>query len=184
MGEAAMRDGIKREIQGVNRHAGGATLTKVARETALAHVFAVWQRELNIQVKSLASVKTGHVAAYVRYALDSGKSLRSIQNDLTHLRMGLRAVHRDEFASSKALSNAALGVGGACRDGSHRALSVAQYEAVLGLARSRDAGFAACVTLQRELGLRSREAVLSVPSLRRWEQALLRGKRVRVIHGT
>lgn len=179
-----MSKGTKREIERINLHAGGATLTKVARATALAHVFEVWQRDLNLQVKTLETVKTAHIAAYARHAIEAGKSLRSIQNDLAHVRAGLRAVGRPQFADSPALSNKALGVSGASRNGTHRALSLEQYAQAHQEAQSLDAGFAAALALQRELGLRAREAVQSVESLARWEKALERGERVRVIHGT
>jgi hypothetical protein len=179
-----MNRSIQREIQSITKQAGGATLTKVARATALAHVFDVWRNALNLQVKSLSTVKTAHIAAYARHAIEAGKSLRSIQNDLAHVRAGLRALGREQFAASPTLSNAAMGVSGASRDGTHRALSQEQYAQALSAAQAHDAGFAALVQLQRELGLRAREAVQSIESLKRWEKALERGERVRVLHGT
>jgi hypothetical protein len=63
-------------------------------------------------------------------------------------------------------------------------LSLEQYAQALQAAQELDAGFASALALQRELGLRAREAVQSIESLARWEKALERGERVRVIHGT
>ena len=45
-------------------------------------------------------------------------------------------------------------------------------------------GFAAAVALQRELGLRAREAIQCADSLKSWERSLQRGDRVHVLHGT
>ncbi len=175
---------IQREIETINRHAGGSTLTKIARATALAQAFDLWRHALNLQVKSLAKVKVAHVVGLVRHQLDAGKSRRSLQNDLAHLRTGLRCLGREQFAAAEMLGNRALGVSGASRDGTHRALSQAHYEQVLGVARLRDPGLSAALQLQRVLGLRAREAVQSVASLKQWERALASGQPVRVIHGT
>jgi site-specific recombinase XerD len=175
---------IDQEIETINAHAGGSTLTKVARATALGHVFDVWRQELNLQVTSLALVKTAHIAAYVKHELEAGKSLRSIQNEMSHVRTGLKHLGREQFAKSDPLSNRAMGLAGASRDGTHRALTPEQYDQVLSAARDRDAGFSICVEMQRELGLRAREAVQSVASLKAWEKALAKGQDIKVIHGT
>lgn len=179
-----MSSRIDQEIEKVNSHAGGSTLTKVARATALGHVFDVWRNELNLQVTSLAAAKTAHVAAYVRHELEAGKSLRTLQNKMSYLRAGLKAMGRDQFAQSDQMSNRAMGLSGASRDGTHRALTQEQYVQVLSAARERDAGFAVCVEMQREFGLRAREAVQSVNSLKAWERALEKGQDIKVAHGT
>lgn len=177
--------GIKREIEYVNRVTGGSTFTLVARDTALRHTFDVWRRELNLQIRSFRDLKTSQVEAFVRHEQEAGKSIRSIQNDLAHLRSALRAFGREQFANSTQMSNKALGVSGASRDGTHRPLTGDQYQQALEAARERDAGFAAALQLQRELGLRAQEAIRSVESLTRWEKAIERGDpRVHVIHGT
>ncbi|MFA7270803.1 MAG: integrase domain-containing protein [Sterolibacterium sp.] len=175
---------IQKEIELINRHTGGATLTVIARATALMHTFNVWRNDLNLQIKSLVSVKTSQIAAYVKHEQDAGKSIRSIQNDLAHIRAGLRAVGREQFAKSAQISNKSLGASGASRDGTHKALTAEQYLKALADARERNSGVAAAMELQRELGLRAREAVQSVQSLERWEKSLLRGESIRVIHGT
>lgn len=175
---------IQREIETINRHAGGSTLTKLARATSLGQAFHLWRHELNLQVRSLVNVKSAHIAALVRHQLDAGKMKRSIQNDLAHLRTGLRCLGRDQFAASPLLSNKALGVSGASRNGTHRALNEQHYARALDAARQRDPGLAAALQLQRCLGLRAREAVQSVASLKQWAKALEAGRPVHVIHGT
>ncbi|GAA0347917.1 hypothetical protein GCM10009131_29050 [Morganella psychrotolerans] len=83
------------------------------------------------------------------------------------------------------LSNKALGLAGASRDGTKIAISAECYRAAVSCAEKQDSGVAAALQLARCFGLRTEEAVQSVKSLKTWQQALLRGEaRVRVVFGT
>lgn len=173
-----------KKVREATRKAGGATLTKANRSAGLNKFFTVMQTVLNIQVNSFETLKTSQVRAYVDHLKKGGLSGRSIQNQLAHLRQALRAANRDHFASSEPMSNKAMGVSGASRDGTHQALSEVQYRAVLAATKADKPGASACMELQRELGLRAREAIQSCESLRSWEKALLAGTPCQVIHGT
>jgi site-specific recombinase XerD len=160
----------------------GSTLTKVAREHALKHlVSSLRQASMNVK---LAHITSRHIERYVSMQKDAGVSDRTLQNRMAHIRGELRSIGREKLADSERLSSSALGISGASRDGTHRALSQAQYGQALELARAMHPGFAACLELQHELGLRMREAIQCGPSLKGWERSLMRGEMVRVVHGT
>lgn len=171
-------------VREATRNAGGSTLTKDNRSAALNKFFDVMQKRLNIQVKSFSTLKTSQVQAYVDYLKQEGLKTRSIQNVLAHIRQALGAVNRGHFAGSEPMSNRALGASGASRDGTHRALTGLQYQAVVAATRATNPGAASCMELQRELGLREREAIQSVPSLNAWLKALKAGLPSQVLHGT
>ena len=173
-----------KEVRYATRIAGGSTLTKDGRSTALEKFFRVMNKELNLQVKSFTTLKASQVKTYINHQSESGNTHRSIQNQLGHIRQALRAANRGHFADSGPMSNKAMGVAGATRDGTHRPLTQLQYQAVLAAKRATNPGAACCMELQRELGLRAREAIQSPPSLKAWAQALKNRMPGEIIHGT
>jgi site-specific recombinase XerC len=173
-----------KEVRDATRTAGGATLTKINRSAGLNKFFTVMQTVLNVQVNSFKKLKASQVKIYVDYLKKEGLTDRSIQNQLAHIRQALRSENRDHFASSDLMSNKAMGVSGASRDGTHQALMQVQYRAVLAATKADKPGAAACMQLQRELGLRARESIQSCESLRSWEKALLAVTPCQIIHGT
>ena len=174
-----------KKVREATRKAGGATLTKDNRSAALNKFFAVMQSQpINMQVKSFDTLKTKQVQRYVDYLKEKGLTTRSIHNNLGHIRQALRTVGRGHFADSEPMSNEALGVSGASRDGTHRALTSKQYQAVLAATRATNPGAACCMELQRELGLREREAIQCVESLKSWLKALKSGLPSQILHGT
>lgn len=164
------------------KNQSGATLTKVAREHTLSHL-SQSLRQVGMAAP-LKHVAAKHIERYISIQKEAGVSDRTLQNRMAHIRSELRAIGRDKLADSERLSTKNLGIGGASRDGTHRALTEEQYARALEQAQSLSSGFAACLELQRELGLRMREAIQSADSLKSWERALERGDRVRVLHGT
>lgn len=179
-----MSKGTIKIVREATRKAGGSTLTKDNRSAALNKFFQVMQKQLNIQVKTFSTLKASQVQKYVDYLKQEGLKTRSIQNVLAHIRQALVSVNRGHFANSEPMSNKALGVSGASRDGTHRALTPIQYRAVLAATRAINPGAACCMELQRELGLRERESIQSVPSLKAWLKALRAGLPSQVLHGT
>lgn len=164
------------------RNQTGSTLTKVAREHSLKHL-AQSLRQAGMNAR-LENITARHIERYIALQRDAGVSDRTMQNRMAHIRTELSAIGRAKLAQSERLSSAALGISGANRDGTHQALSQAQYAQAIERAQGLQAGFAAALELQRELGLRAREAIQCAPSLRSWERALERGDRVHVLHGT
>ena len=83
------------------------------------------------------------------------------------------------------LTNKALGVSGASRNGTRRAITPEHYQQVMEKARTQDAGLAAVLEIARLMGLRSQEAVQSSQSLKTWLKAISRGEtRLKVVFGT
>jgi hypothetical protein len=170
-------------IKNLSAKMGGATLTKVARSHTLAHLQSALKAAGRANFK-LEELKAKDVQLYMQSQLGAGLSKRTLQNQAASLRTALRAIGRSGLANSEQLSSKALGISGAVRSGSHRALSEDEYLKALEAARSLHSGFAACLQLQRELGLRQREAIQSVDSLLSWQRAIERGDSVRICHGT
>lgn len=173
-----------KNVRTATRKSGGSTLTKGGRSSALEKFFREMSRVLNVQVTSFEKLKASQVKTYVNHLKASGAKDRSIQNQLSHLRQGLKSVGREHYADGALMSTKEMGVAGASRDGTHRPLTKLQCRAVLAAARACNPGAASCMTLQREFGLRSREAIQSVPSLKTWLKALKTGLPSQVLHGT
>jgi hypothetical protein len=173
----------KSEISKVSGKMGGSTLTKEARNHSLEHLNKTLNAD-NFSVPSLSVLKAKHVERYIEIQKEKGVSDRTLQNRMTHIRTTLKEIGRHQLADHDRLSSKGLGIDGANRDGTHRALEPDAYAAVLAAAQARSVGFGACIALQRELGLRARESVQSVASLKSWKQAIERGHAVRVQHGT
>ncbi|EGQ63891.1 DNA-binding prophage protein, partial [Acidithiobacillus sp. GGI-221] len=112
---------------------------------------------------------------------------RTLQNTMAALRTVLTAAVRGPFAEHRDLSNAALGLSGASRDGTHKAVGDADYQQALEQVLRMDAsgGIAAVMALQRRLGLRALEALCPrKDTLSRWEREILEGEAIHVIEGT
>lgn len=171
-------------VRGATRKAGGATLTKDGRSSSLNKFFREMSKVLNVQIKSFETLKASQVKKYLDHLKENGITDRSNQNQLTHIRRALTSVGRGHYAESKLMSTKAMGIAGASRDGTHRPLTKLQYKAVLAATRASRPGAACCMELQRELGLRAREAIQSVPSLKIWLKALKSGLQSQVLHGT
>lgn len=179
MSKNTVKDEIRVAVQ-----SGGSTLTKSAREAALNAFHEVMKNDLNIQIKSFKTIKTAQIQAYVNHLKEQNLSIRSIQNNLAHIRSALKAAGRADFAEREQNSNAALGASGASRDGTHKALTTERFSQAHAQMTESNRGAAAALQLQKELGLRAREAVQCVKSLKSWEKALEAGKPVNVLHGT
>lgn len=168
-------------IHHTNRDSGGSTLTKVARSAHLKKTVEDLTKVLNIQIKGFDTLKTKQVQALVDHWRVEGTSPRSIQNRLSSIRSALRQAGRGEFAGSAQLSNKALGVSGASRDGTHRPPDQARLEERLNALPRRAR---VLVDLQLALGLRAREAVQAASSLATWAKQAQKGYPIGVVHGT
>ncbi|WP_201796146.1 integrase domain-containing protein, partial [Escherichia coli] len=131
--------------------------------------FSEHLRALNIQIQRLEQ--------------DIG--LRTLQNDMAALQAVLRQAGRRQVVEHPRLTNKALGVSGASRNGTRRAITPEHYQQVMEKARAEDAGLAAALEIARLMGLRSQEAVQSSLSLKTWLKAIERGEnRLKVVFGT
>jgi hypothetical protein len=173
----------QKDIDSLNRKIGGSQSIKTGRAYAINHVFQTL-RDLNKHVASLNDIKAKHVQDYVKSQLVKEVSPRTLQNRISAVRVMLTATGRGDLARSEYLSCKTLGISGASRAGTHRVLATDAYGVVLAKAQARDPVFAALVVMQRELGLRAREAVRCGKSLESWQRSLERGMPVKVVFGT
>lgn len=168
------------------RQAGGSFKT-VADRMRIASRIAQSMLNLNIQIRDVNHIKIRHIEIYIQSRLAENLSKRTLQNEMSAIRAIFAVAGRTKLADPHhpQLSNAALGLSGASREGTKTAISDARYQAVLAAVKSKDEGVAAAIQLARYLGLRTEEAVQSVKSLRTWQRELLCGKdQVRVVFGT
>lgn len=171
----------KREISQINKNAGGSTLTRRGRESALMKIADDLRGRLNVQVKSFDQLKISHIEALAGSWRGSGLSVRTCQNNMAHLRTALREVGREKFAADHRISNEALGIDKGSRAGTHRA--PARDDAIKRIEGMKD-GHREAARLQLELGLRAREAIQSYQSLQSWSRELENTGRITVTAGT
>lgn len=171
----------RREIAQINKNAGGSTLTRRGRESALMKIADDLRGRLNVQVKSFDQLKISHIEALAASWRGSGLSVRTCQNNMAHLRTALREVGREKFSADPRISNEALRIDKGSRAGTHRA--PARDDAIRRIESMKD-GHREAARLQLELGLRAREAIQSYKSLPSWGRELEKTGRITVTAGT
>lgn len=139
----------------------------------------------NVQIRRVEQLKARHIESYIRERLAQGITKRSLQNEMAAVRCILEQAGRAKLADGDRINNRSLGLSGASRSGTKRAITPEHYLHVLETARARDPGLATALELARLVGLRSQEAVQSAQSLKTWKQSLERGEsRLTVVFGT
>ncbi len=168
------------------RQAAGKTGSHLTRETREKHLskFAEQCWKAGYQVNSVEQIKDKHVRGYVEARLADGASKRTVQNELANIRKALRGAGRGQYADGAEISNKALGISGASRIGTKTAMPDADLAQFKDAAARLEPGVAACLALQRELGLREKEAIMSVASLKAWARQIAVSGAVNVLHGT
>ena len=133
----------------------------------------------------MEQIKVRHIECYIQARLAQEIGKRTLQNEMASLRGVLQQAGCKQVAEHERLTNKALGLAGASRNGTNRAITPEYYSRVLEAVRDKDAGLAVTLVLTRLMGLRSQEAVQCCQSLKTWKQALERGEtRLTVVFGT
>ncbi len=172
------------EMKALAKKAGGSFKT-VDDRIHIVQRFSRHLRSLNIQIQRVEQIKVRHIECYVQARLAQEIGKRTLQNEMAALRGVLQQAGRRQVAEHERLTNKALGLAGASRNGTNRAITPEYYQQVLEAARDKDAGLAVTLELARLMGLRSQEAVQCCQSLKTWKQALERGEtRLTVVFGT
>lgn len=175
---------LKAQLKKTAEHAHGAGQTRYARKSKVSLLDAYFKKN-NIQITRIDQIKARHIEAYIQERLAQGISKRTLQNDMAAIRQTLRVAGRDKLAGSDRISNKALGLSGASREGTRVAISDAQYQQIYALALQKNQGLAAAIGLARTLGLRSEEAVQSCQSLNTWKDAIEKGEaKLKIVFGT
>lgn len=170
---------MKKEIGRIVKTGSKGTLTKIGQASCLSRVSKVLKHDLNIQIRSFEFLKITHVEQLIQH-FKSSQCSRSLQNTMAHIRSALRGVDRETFAADPRISNKSLGINGASRDGTHRAISLKKIEERIS---KQEPGAAATSRLQLTIGLRAREAVQASPSLKSWAIELQKYDSITVVHG-
>lgn len=166
---------------------GQGSFKTVADRSRIAERFSQRLAKLNIQIRDAKHVKTVHIQKYIDSRKAENISRRTLQNEMAAVRSIMLVAGKTRLANPQheLLSNRALGISGASRDGTKKAISDDTLRTVINYAMSKDEGVAIAVQLARYIGLRTEETVQASKSLKTWRQSLLKGdERVRVVFGT
>ncbi|EPW5280530.1 integrase domain-containing protein [Yersinia enterocolitica] len=177
---------LNKSLVTLARQAGGSFKT-VSDRMKIADRLAERLLKMNIQIRDANHLKTNHIAIYINSRLAENISKRTLQNEMAAIRAVLRLAGKTFMANPihEKLSNDALGISGASRDGTKVAIPADIYESILDKVREVDKGAAAAMELSRLLGLRTEEAIQSVKSLKTWQKAILnQQEKIRVVFGT
>lgn len=177
---------LNKNLVTLARQAGGSFKT-VSDRMKIADRLAERLLKMNIQIRDASHLKTNHIAIYINSRLAENISKRTLQNEMAAIRAVLRLAGKTFMANPthEKLSNDALGISGASRDGTKAAIPADIYESILDKVREVDKGAAATMELSRQLGLRTEEAIQSVKSLKTWQKAILnQQEKIRVVFGT
>ena len=174
---------IRNELVKIATSAGGSFKTVNDRQNIAIRIAELLKGN-NVQITTIEHLKSKHIEDYISLRLASGMTKRTIQNEMAAIRVILRVANRIDLADSKRISNSSLGISGASRKGTHKAMPDDMFESLIKTLEQENRGVMACVLLERHLGLRGEEAVQSCKSLKTWKKQLELGDRVRVIFGT
>lgn len=171
---------LSREMQTLARQAETVHDRLKIAERLSSHLLS-----LNIQIRTVQHLKAKHIECYIAERLEQGITLRTLHNEMAAVRVMLRTAGRNKLADAERLSNKALGLSGASRDGTRKAITPERYRAALAILQQKDTGLALTLQLARMMGLRSQEAVQCSQSLQTWAAALERGdEQLTVVFGT
>lgn len=166
---------------------GQGSFKTIADRSRIAERFSERLAKLNIQIRDVKHIKTVHIQKYIQSRQAERMSNRTLQNEMAAVRTIMSVAGRYKLANPQheLLSNKALGISDASRNGTKKAISDDTLREVINYAMKKDKGVALAVQLARYIGLRTEETVQSAKSLKTWRQSLLSGnERVRVVFGT
>lgn len=166
---------------------GQGSFKTIADRSRIAERFSERLAKLNIQIRDVKHIKTVHIQKYIQSRQAEKMSNRTLQNEMAAVRTIMSVAGRYKLANPQheLLSNKALGISDASRNGTKKAISDDTLRKVINYAMKKDEGVALAVQLARYIGLRTEETIQSAKSLKTWRQSLLSGnERVRVVFGT
>lgn len=175
---------LKQQLQHVAKQAKGAYKTAHNRQIIMARV-GQYLKENNIQIHDISQIKVSYIEGYIQTRQQQNISKRTLQNEMAAIRQTLTAAGREKLADYPRLSNQALGISGASRQGTKVAITEKEYQTIHQQALNQCPAIAVTLDLAKTFGLRSEEAVQSCQSLKTWQMALEKGKKhIHVVFGT
>lgn len=177
--------GLEKKLVGLAYKGSGSFKTLDARKKIARRLVTYFHKKLNIQIRDASQIKVSQIERYIQARRAEGISFRTLQNEMSAIRRILEEAGREKMLAEERMSNQSLGIANAPREGKKTAISEDKYLQLLLSSGERDPGFAACIQLSRELGLRMAEAVRSTQSVPTWLDRLEAGKnKLTVIYGT
>lgn len=122
---------LEKEMKNLARQAGGSHKT-VHDRIAMAERFCKRLMELNIQIRYVRHLKSRHIEDYIQLRLAQGIQKQTLHNETAAIRKILAQAGRDKLAQSERISNKSLGLAGATRNHTRRAITPERYQQVLG----------------------------------------------------
>lgn len=168
---------FRKEFITCSRQAGGSFATAADRER-IARQFLNFLKDKGIRLRQMDSLKAKYIERYIAERKAKHISHRTLQNEMSALRMILSRAGKHKLASTDnaRLNNRALGIADASRKGTKTALSPAEFRDVFQQVEQKDRRVAAVMQLASVLGLRTKEAVEACKSLATWKKALANGQ--------
>ncbi|KDF06376.1 hypothetical protein AF41_03123 [Citrobacter sp. MGH 55] len=114
---------LEREMRHLAKQAGGAHKTVSDRMAQAKRFCERLVGELNVQIRYVRHLKARHIEDYIRHRLAQGIDKRTLQNEMSAIRVILRQAGREKLADGDRISNRAVGIGGASRSGARRAIA-------------------------------------------------------------
>jgi len=186
LAEVDMSNKLGKQLVTLARQGGGSFKT-VSDRSKIASRFSERLATLNIQIRDVSHVKTKHIENYIRSRQEENISSRTLQNEMAAIRSVLSQGGRNILAnpSHEKLSNEALNISGASREGKKIAITDERLAEIVAAVSLKDEGVAIGVQLARYIGLRAEEVVQSAKSLKTWKQTLAAGEnKISVVFGS
>ncbi|CDL79336.1 integrase domain-containing protein [Xenorhabdus cabanillasii] len=189
MAQKSARSKIERFRKEFITHArkGHGSFATVADRERIAWQFLNFLKDKGIKLRQMDSLKAKYIERYIAERKANHISHRTLQNEMSALRMILRQAGKHKLAAldNPRLNYRALGIADTERKGTKTALTPAEFQAAFQQVEQKDRGVAAVMQLAYVLGLRTKEAVEAYKSLATWKKALENGHTaVRVVFGT
>lgn len=105
----------------------GGSFKTVDDRIHIVQRFSRHLRELNIQIQRVAQIKVRHIECYIQARLAQEIGKRTLQNEMAALRGVLQQAGRRQVAEHERLTNKSLGLAGASRNGTNRAITPEYY---------------------------------------------------------
>lgn len=170
------------ELIRLSRRAGGSHETLTSREKTL-NQFVEFLRDNGIRLQKVENIKLKHVKQWIYNQKQQEISVRTLQNRLSHIRSVLTE-GGSKFVTDHHFTNESLIGEKSSRQGTKRAISDEHFRKIIENADRISPGLGALLRLERRLGLRSMEALRSIPSLKTWMKNIKEGKPIEIIYGT
>lgn len=146
---------FKAELQNTAHRCGGATLTVQGRSRTADRLAQILHQN-GYPLQSISEIKIKHIESYVRCRQQEINDIRTLHNDISHIRSILSEAGRHKIADHDRLKNERLCGGKAERSPARTAPAKQTADRIISAAFEKDPGVGAGLQLQRELGLRSR----------------------------